>query len=84
MEFKHLIETYPLILIAGLLIIGVSFAYLIWHLVFLGIFPAKKAIESKLAEKSLLYTPELGFTLADGGEELKDKKEDKDEKKGVS
>ncbi len=82
MELKDVILNYPVVVIVGLVIIGISFAYLIWHLFFMAFLPAKKILGAKISEKSLIYTPQLGYTLADGGEELK--KEEKDEEKGIS
>ncbi|MCS7280177.1 MAG: hypothetical protein NZ583_00900 [Desulfobacterota bacterium] len=84
MEAGRFIEIYPVLLLGGGLILGLIFGYLAWHLFFMGLYPTKKAMEVKLREKSLFYTPELGFTLADGGEKVQEKEEAEDEKTRVS
>jgi|GEM_PF-3103902 amino acid transporter len=84
MDIRTILSIYPVVLIVGLIVLGVTFAYILWHFFFMGIFPVKRALSAKLKEKSLLYTPELGFTLADGGEELNEKREEGNEKERVS
>lgn len=84
MDIGSIIEAHPLVIIGGILVLGVTFAYLAWHFLFLGMLPTKKMLEAKLSQKPVFYTPELGFTLADGGEELEGKKEAEDEKERVS
>lgn len=79
MNIGSIWESHPVIVVAGLLIIGVTAAYLSWHLFFMGLFPLKKFVQAKVEGESLAYNPKLGFTLADGGEKIEESREVKDE-----
>lgn len=79
MELKLIFQSYPILALAGILIIGVTFAYLAWHFLFMIVLPVKRFAQAKIESESLVYNPQLGFTLADGGERIEEGKEVKDE-----
>jgi hypothetical protein len=62
---------YVILILCGVVICLVVALYLGWHLFFMVFFPTRKALLGrKPVEEPCVFAPELGLTLADGGEKV--------------
>lgn len=79
MDLKLILESYPILFVSGVVIVGITLAYLVWHFLFMVAFPIKRFAQTMVKSESFIYNPQLGFTLADGGEKIDEEKGAKDE-----
>lgn len=69
------------LLVLGLVICGLVALYLGWHLFFMLVLPIRRVFLGRVSEVAYGFRRELGVTLADGGEKLKEGKEKQPEEK---